>query len=113
MRALEHSLTPRRDEAAGAVEHDHRVAAAVEHVDAVLWVDRHAADIGEVPAIGQACPVWLHSIGKVAAPDNSGHGNIPQCGIPRGVERIERHFCAYFNYRNMIGPTLCQAIGTA
>ena len=44
VRAAKQPLAPALDEAAVAVQHHHRVLAAIEHVDAVLAVDRDRAD---------------------------------------------------------------------
>ena len=53
VRAVEQPFAPASDEAAVAVQHHHRVLAAIEHIDAVLAVDRDRRDVGQVPAVGQ------------------------------------------------------------
>jgi hypothetical protein len=53
VRAAEQAFAPASDEIALAVEHNHRVGAAIENVDAVLAVDRDGSDIGEIPALRQ------------------------------------------------------------
>ena len=44
MRTREQSLAPGAQEIAFAIEHHHRVLAAIEHVDVVLLVDAYRAD---------------------------------------------------------------------
>src|SRR6185436_6463710 len=48
--ATEYALAPRLEEVAVAVEHAHRMFAAVEHIDAILAVDADRADVAEFPA---------------------------------------------------------------
>ena len=45
--AREQALAPGAQEIALAVEHHHRVFAAIEHVDVVLPVDAHRADLAQ------------------------------------------------------------------
>ena len=70
VRAREQPLAPALDEAAVAVQHHHRVLAAIEHVDAVLAVDRDRADVGQIPAVGQLRPVFDHAIAMLARAQN-------------------------------------------
>jgi hypothetical protein len=51
VRAAKQAFAPALDEIAGAIEHDHRVGAAIEHIDTVFAVDRDGGDIGQRPAI--------------------------------------------------------------
>ena len=46
VRAAKHPLAPGAQEIAVAVEHEHRVLAAIEGVDVVLRVDADRGDIG-------------------------------------------------------------------
>src|SRR6185503_18322530 len=70
VRARKGSLAPRADEVALAVEHDHRVLAAVEYVDPVLAVHRDGGDVLEFPALGQLRPVLEHAIPMVSATED-------------------------------------------
>ena len=54
--AVEQAFAPAGDEIALAVQHHHRMFAAVEDVDAVLAVDRDGGDVGKAPAVRQFCP---------------------------------------------------------
>jgi hypothetical protein len=56
VRALEHALAPGAQEVALAVEHDHRVLAAIEDVDLVLAVHGDGADVHELPSRRAAWP---------------------------------------------------------
>ena len=67
MRAREDALAPGAEEIAVAVEHDHRVLAAVEDVDVVVAVDADAADFLERPAGRQLRPVLDRFVCVVAA----------------------------------------------
>ena len=46
------TLAPRAQKLAGAVEHHHRVLAAIEHIDIVVGVGADRADLLERPAVG-------------------------------------------------------------
>ena len=52
VRAAEQAFAPALDEIAVAIEHHHRMGAAVEDVDAVLAVDRDGSDVGEFQPSG-------------------------------------------------------------
>ena len=67
------SLTPGPQEIALAVEDDHRVLAAVEHIDLVLAVDRYGRDIAKLPSVGQLRPVLDDPITVLAAAQNCRH----------------------------------------
>src|SRR6202163_401880 len=73
MRAAEQPFAPAGDEIALAVEHDHRVRAAIEGVDAVLAVNRDGRDIGEIPAVGELGPVFHHTVAMLARAENGRH----------------------------------------
>ena len=66
MGAAEQPFAPAGDEIALAVEHDHRVGAAIEDVDTVLAVDRDGRDIGEIPTVGELRPVFRHAVAMFA-----------------------------------------------
>src|SRR5215218_9781267 len=88
--AREQAFTPAGDEIALAVEHHHRMFAAVEDVDAVLAVDRDGSDIGELPAIRQLAPVLHHAVTMLArakyyrhvSPSVACHSRAPRSGEP-------------------------------
>ena len=67
VRARENPLAPGTQEIAVAVEHDHRMLAAIEHVDIVVAVDADRADFLERPAGWQLRPVLDRLVGVVAA----------------------------------------------
>ncbi len=69
------ALTPRAQEVALAVEHHHRVVAAIEDIDIIVAVDPDPADLLERPAIGQLRPVGIDLISIFAASDD--HRHIP------------------------------------
>ena len=59
--AVELAVAAGHHQVAGGVEHHDRLGAAVEHVDAILRVDRDARDaglIGRRPVRAGALPVW-------------------------------------------------------
>jgi hypothetical protein len=56
VRAREHPLAPGPDKIAVPIEHDHRVLAAVEHIDPVLPVRPDPADLLEPPTRRQLAP---------------------------------------------------------
>jgi len=67
VRTRKGALAPGAQEVSVAVEHDHRVLAAVERIDAVLAVHRHRGDVLELPALGQLAPAFDHPVPIVAA----------------------------------------------
>jgi hypothetical protein len=72
---LEDALPPRPQEISVAVEHDHRVFAAIEAVDIVVFVDPDRRDIGiEGPAIRQFGPVVNDLVTKAVRPEYYRHG---------------------------------------
>ena len=75
--AREQAFAPTLDEIAVAVEHDHRVFAAIEDVDAVLAVDADRGDVGELPAVRQFCPVLHHAIAMLAGAEDVLHVCLP------------------------------------
>ena len=66
-----------RDEIAVAVEHHHRMVAAIEDVDAVLAVDRDRGDVGQAPAVRQLRPVLHHAVAMLARAENGRHVFLP------------------------------------
>ena len=56
-----------------AVEHHHRMVAAVEDIDAVAAVDCDGGDVGELPAVRQLAPVLHHAIAMLALPKDRAH----------------------------------------
>ena len=56
VRALEQALAPRAQEIALAIEHDHRVLAAIEDVDPILAVHADRRHVLEIPARRAASP---------------------------------------------------------
>jgi hypothetical protein len=77
MRAVEQAFAPARDEIALAVEHHHRVGAAIEDIDAVFAVDRDRGDVGEVPALRQLRPILHHAVAVFARAENGRHVSSP------------------------------------
>ena len=74
MCAVEHALTPGAQELAVAIEHHHRMLAAVEDIDAVLVVHRDGGDIREGPAVGNLRPVFDDFVFEVAGSESCCHG---------------------------------------
>src|SRR6202163_2516402 len=70
MGAAKQPFAPAGDEIALAVEHHHRVGAAIEDVDTVLAVDRNRGNVGEIPAAGQLRPVFHHPVAMLARAEN-------------------------------------------
>src|SRR6266478_7832719 len=77
MGAIEQAFAPAFDEIALAVEHHHRVGAAIEDVDAILAVDRDRGDISEIPALRQLRPVLHHPVAIFARAENDRHVVFP------------------------------------
>src|SRR6202022_3874547 len=73
VRARVHAFAPGAQKVSVAVEHHHRVFAAVEHIDLVLAVDRDRGDILELPAGGQLRPVFYDTVTMLAATHNDSH----------------------------------------
>ena len=78
VRARENALAPRPQEVAVPVEHDHRVFAAVEHIDIVVAVHADRADLVERPAVGEFSPAFLDTIPEVAGSQNDRHVVSPR-----------------------------------
>src|SRR5207253_672879 len=87
MRAMEQALAPALDEVAVAVQDDHRMGAAVEHVDAIPAVDGDGGDILEVPAVRQRRPILDHAITMLARAQNDRHGGAPSHAASRQSRR--------------------------
>src|SRR5208283_4766693 len=73
VRALEERLAQGAQEIPITIEHDHRMPAAIEHINPVLRVDADAADIAVIPTVRQLPPPRLYAVGKVA--DSDGHAH--------------------------------------
>ena len=73
-------LAPRSDKVAGAIEHHHRVVAAVEDIDVVVVVDADCADLLERPAVRQLRPVLDDAVAVLAGADDDGH-----CSVSRWI----------------------------
>src|SRR5260370_24514109 len=82
VRAAEQVFAPASDKIAFAVEHDHRMGAAVEDVDAVLAVHGDRSDVGEVPLRRQLRPVLHHAVSLFAGAESSGHVCFPFFLLP-------------------------------
>src|SRR5262249_35715432 len=87
--APEEALAPAPDEVAVAVEHDHRVVAAIEHVDAVLAIDPDGTDVGQIPSVGKLGPVLDDAI-AVFARTQEYRGSRLGCAT-RTIRDIDRH----------------------
>ena len=75
VRTLEDALAPRAQEIAGAVEHAHRVLAAVERIDIIVPVDTDRGDIGvEFHARRQLGPPVIDFIAIAIRPEYDRHG---------------------------------------
>ena len=74
---VEQALAPGAQEIAVAVEHHHRVLAAIEDVDLVLAVDADRGDVLERPAVGQLRPVLDHAVAILAISDDGSHRRLP------------------------------------
>src|SRR6185436_12271970 len=61
-------------EIALAVQHHHRMGAAVEDVDLVLAVDRDGSDIAELPAVRQLRKIFDDAVAVLAGAENGWHG---------------------------------------
>src|SRR5690348_16511582 len=73
MGAAEQAFAKTGDEIALAVEHHHRMFAAVEDVDAVLAVDCDGGNIGELPAVRQLAPVFDDAVAMLARAQDGRH----------------------------------------
>src|SRR5712672_1531671 len=87
MGAIEQAFAPACDEIAQAVEHHHRMGAAIEDVDAVLAVDRHGGDVGKVPAVGQLSPILHDAVAMLVRAENGRHVVLPDVTLQYGLER--------------------------
>src|SRR6185437_3671922 len=77
MRAHEQPFAPAAQEIAVAVEHDHRMGAAIEDIDAVLAVDGDAGDFAVSPALGKLAPALDDAIAIIAAAQHLRHDPLP------------------------------------
>ena len=81
--AREHALAPRAQESALAVEHDHRMFAAVEHIDVVVAVHADGAHLVERPSVREPAPAFLDTIPVLAGSQYDGH-SFPPIAAPLG-----------------------------
>ncbi len=105
MRPGEQAFAPAPDKIAFAVEHHHRMGTAVEHVDAVLAVDRDRSNVREIPPLRQFCPVLHHAVAMLGGAENDRHAFSPRCGarlvrrrarqVSQRPGRSTRGFCAW------------------
>ena len=91
MGAAKQAFAPACDEIAVAVEHDNRMVAAVEDVDAVLAVDRDGGDVGEPPPLRQLCPILHHAVAMFARAESGRHVFLP------GVSLVGEECCRDLN----------------
>src|SRR5580692_12984 len=63
-------LTPRPQKVALAIEDDHRVLTAVEHVNVVVAIDADPANLLEGPAVGQFCPLGNDAVSELTGSDD-------------------------------------------
>jgi len=75
------ALAPRAQKIAGAVEHDHRVLAAVEDIDVVVAVDTDPADLLKGPAVGQFRPRGIGAVFESAISDDHRWPSSRDCSI--------------------------------
>src|SRR5450755_4003222 len=73
MGALEHAVPPRAQAIAVAVEHDHRMVATMERVDAIVAIDADRGHIAELPLFRPFGPALENTIPVVAAAKDRGH----------------------------------------
>jgi hypothetical protein len=74
MRTQEHTLAPGAQQVAAAVEHAHRMFAAVEGIDVVVLVDADRGDVGvEFHAGRQLRPVVLHLVAISVGAEHDRH----------------------------------------
>jgi glyoxylate carboligase len=76
VRARKQTFAERAEEAAVAVEHDHRMLAAIENVDIVVLIDADAADFLKRPARRRLRPVLDRFVGVGAVADDSRARNL-------------------------------------
>ena len=87
VRAIENVLAPRLQEVALAVQHHHRMRAAIEAIDPVPPIDANRGDIAELPAVRQPRPVFLRRVGVLAGADFDGHHYPPVFVRPSAASR--------------------------
>src|SRR3954447_11396969 len=75
-------LAPGAQEVAVAIEHHHRVVAAIEDIDVVFRIDADRADLLERPAVRQLRPILGDAVLEVAAADLDRHVPVPLRPIP-------------------------------
>jgi len=74
---VENSFSPGFEEISLAIEHTHRMLAAIEDVNAILPVYSDRANIAELPASGQLRPTFLDPVRIRAASDCGAHKRFP------------------------------------
>ena len=77
VRTVEYPFTPGAQEAAVAIEDDHRVRTAIEHVDIVVAIDADRTHVAVPPAGGQLPPALGNLIAKRAFTQNDAHALAP------------------------------------
>src|SRR3954452_25594150 len=86
VRPAEQAFAPAFYEIALAVEHDHRMGASIEDVDAILAVDGYRGHVCEIPALGQFRPVLYDAIAMLARAENDRHVSPQQVSPQRVFE---------------------------
>src|SRR5215469_2928591 len=64
------ALTPRAEKIALAIEDNHRMLAAIEHIDIVVSIDPDPANLLERPALWQFRPFSNDAVPELATSDN-------------------------------------------
>ena len=77
VRTVEQAFAPAPEEISLAVQHHHRMVAAVEDIDAVLAVDRDGSGVSQAPAVRQLGPVFNHAVTVFARAENGRHAFLP------------------------------------
>ena len=102
VRPVEQVFAPGIQQVAVAVEHHHRVLAAIEDIDPVLRVDRDRRDVLEAPALRQFRPVGLHPVCVSAVADDAAR-----------LARDRIAISVSLRARPPIGATVCPVSGAA
>src|ERR1035438_2154626 len=64
MRCGDRNFRPGLQQFAGLVKLDHRVRAAIEYPNIVVFVDGYAGALSEIPALWQLRPIQYHVMGQ-------------------------------------------------
>ncbi len=112
VRVPEHALAPGSKKIPLAVEHHHRVFAAVEDVDLVLGIDGDGCGVTQRPAVRQLCPVLHHFVAELAGSERDGHVPPPfldlslDCrGRVKTAQLRSRRWLEYSESRNQARPS--------